>query len=84
MKLTNRTLLRTPSSKGKPPKVEDERHAFGVSTINPRMMDTVSFCEKCGMPVQVRYMNAHWKDCVRREAQLDRPKKAAKASEKKK
>ncbi len=53
----------------KNPKTEDDRHAFGVSTINPRMMDTVSFCEKCGQPVQVRYMNAHWKECVRKEAQ---------------
>ncbi len=82
MKLTNRTLLIP--SKAKKPKVEDDRHAFGVSTINPRMMDTVSFCEKCGQPVQVRYMNAHWKDCVRREAQLDRPRKAAKMTQKKK
>lgn len=72
MKLTNRILFKN----GRKEKVADERHAFGVSTINPRMMDTVSFCEKCGAPVQVRYMNAHWKQCVRREAQMDRPRRA--------
>lgn len=72
MKLTNRTINK-PARKVK---VEDERHAFGVSTINPRMMDTVSFCEKCGAPVQVRYMNAHWKVCVRREAQSEKPRRA--------
>jgi hypothetical protein len=71
MKLTNRILFKN----GRKEKVADERHAFGVSTINPRMMDTVSFCEKCGAPVQVRYMNAHWKQCVRREAQMDRPRR---------
>ena len=79
MKLTNRTINKT----ARKVKVEDERHAFGVSTINPRMMDTVSFCEKCGAPVQVRYMNAHWKVCVRREAQSEKPRRAkAKATKK--
>ncbi|MBM4424203.1 MAG: hypothetical protein FJ030_12580 [Chloroflexi bacterium] len=68
MKLHNRIIQRTAQKKNK---VEDERHAFGVSTINPRMMDTVSFCEKCGEAVQVRYMNAHWKECVRKEARGD-------------
>ena len=78
MKLTNRMK---PARKTN--KVEDERHAFGVSTINPRMMDTVSFCEKCGAPVQVRYMNAHWKICVRKEAAGDRPRRARAKSAKK-
>ena len=72
MKLTNRTTQR---SGRKNLKAEDDRHAFGVSTINPRMMDTVSFCEKCGQPVQVRYMNAHWKQCVRKEAGMQRPQR---------
>jgi hypothetical protein len=71
MKLTNRVTQRTGR---KNLKTEDDRHAFGVSTINPRMMDTVSYCEKCGQPVQVRYMNAHWKQCVRKEALLQRPR----------
>jgi hypothetical protein len=80
MKLTNRTT----SKNARKNKVEDERHAFGVSTINPRMMDTVSYCEKCGAPVQVRYMNAHWKVCVRKEAQSERPRRAAKGKTAKK
>jgi hypothetical protein len=71
MKLTNR-----PTKTVRKSKVEDERHAFGVSTINPRMMDTISFCEKCGAPVQVRYMNAHWKVCVRKEATAETPRRA--------
>ncbi len=78
MKLTNRIK---PARKNN--KVEDERHAFGVSTINPRMMDTVSYCEKCGAPVQVRYMNAHWKQCVRKEAVGDRPPRTRAKSVKK-
>lgn len=78
MKLHNRTIQRT----GRKNKVEDERHAFGVSTINPRMMDTVSYCEKCGEPVQVRYMNAHWKECVRKEA-AGAPRKAKRSGAKK-
>jgi hypothetical protein len=73
MKLTNRIIV---SKNTRKPKVEDDRHAFGVSTINPRMMDTVSFCEKCGAPVQVRYMNAHWKGCVRKESEAERPRRA--------
>jgi hypothetical protein len=73
MKLTNRIVVLKNGRKGK---VEDDRHAFGVSTINPRMMDTVSFCEKCGAPVQVRYMNAHWKECVRKESEADKPRRA--------
>jgi hypothetical protein len=74
MKFNNRSI----KSARKPNKVEDERHAFGVSTINPRMMDTVSYCEKCGAPVQVRYMNAHWKECVRKEGN-GKPGRQAKA-----
>jgi hypothetical protein len=78
MKLHNRAPQRIVRKN----KVEDERHAFGVSTINPRMMDTVSYCEKCGHPVQVRYMNAHWKECVRREA-AQTPRQARRRSAKK-
>ncbi|HKZ71365.1 MAG TPA: hypothetical protein VI547_04870 [Anaerolineales bacterium] len=72
MKLTNRTSKTT----RKNVKTEDDRHAFGVSTINPRMMDTVSYCEKCGAPVQVRHMNAHWKQCVRKEGNKESPRRA--------